>query len=199
MYHATYPLWTDVPELTKLQNYAKNNKKRSKAGVKIENMLQLKTFMMPLIMPATLSALTEATTAVLALAGGGSSSSAMTYKSSQTMMYVPFEPRYEVEGACFTGPRQIQWIGQLAEKPLQFVLHADGKHKLHHGQWILMSIGTHILVWDEHHKKLSTKFIPLMYIFCKQHESLGACTMLTDAVQFTWCATPTRLPSPGLL
>ena len=35
------------------------------------------------------------------------------------------------EDMCFTGPMQVQWIGQLLKRPQQFVvLHADGKHKL---------------------------------------------------------------------
>jgi hypothetical protein len=45
------------------------------------------------------------------------------------------------EGMCFTGPMQVQWIGQLLQRPQRFVLHADGKHKLHHGRWVLMTLG----------------------------------------------------------
>jgi hypothetical protein len=38
---------------------------------------------------------------------------------------------YDTEDMCFTGPMQVQWIGQLLrETAAQFVLHADGKHKL---------------------------------------------------------------------
>ena len=38
---------------------------------------------------------------------------------------------YDTEDMCFTGPMQVQWVGQLLqETAAQFVLHADGKHKL---------------------------------------------------------------------
>ena len=73
--------------------------------------------------------------------------------------------------------------------PGQFVLHADGKHKLHHGGWLLITLGTHFLRWDQHNSTLSTRFAPLMYLFCKQQETLGAADMLVDALQLTWYAT----------
>ena len=38
-----------------------------------------------------------------------------------------------------------------------------------------------IFRWDSHHYKLSTTFVPLVYLFCLQHESDGACLMLMDA------------------
>ena len=52
--------------------------------------------------------------------------------------------KYGVSGACFTGPRQMGWIRQLQQMPGGFVLHMDAKYKLHHGQWALIVIGTHV-------------------------------------------------------
>lgn len=63
-----------------------------------------------------------------------------------TMYYIPQDnASFDVEGVCVTGPMQLKWIGQLIDMPLQFVLHADGKHKLHHAGWILITLGTHHL------------------------------------------------------
>ena len=39
----------------------------------------------------------------------------------------------DVEALILTTLHQIQWIGQLAKMPGWFVLHIDGKHKVHHG------------------------------------------------------------------
>ena len=87
------------------------------------------------------------------------------------------------EGALFTGSTQVHWLSQLVQMQHKFVLHADGKHKLHHGQWILLTCGTHHLRYDTHHYTLSTQFVPLVYLFCKQHESDGACLMLLKGLQ----------------
>ena len=80
-----------------------------------------------------------------------------------------------MDGACFTGPKQIDWIRQLLALKFQFVLHMDGKYKLHHGVWILLTIGTHCLKaqGESAVKSLGTTFIPLVYLFCKNHESTG--------------------------
>ena len=53
------------------------------------------------------------------------------------------------------------------------------------GDWILMSLGTHFLRWDEKHLTLSTSFAPLVYLMCKQHESEGAAQMLMDGLNVT--------------
>ena len=124
---------------------------------------------------------------------------------------------YHVEGRCFTGRVQIKWIGQLVKRPYLFVLHSDGKHKLHHGGWLLISIGTHhircvypvsilariplivsvpypcrtlfpcVVSSSSHSKspqelKYYTSFIPLVYLFCKQQETDGACLMMMEAL-----------------
>ena len=49
--------------------------------------------------------------------------------------------------------------------------------------WILITLGTHHLRWDAKNGTLSNQFVPLIYQWCKQHESLGACQMLLDALQ----------------
>ena len=86
---------------------------------------------------------------------------------------------FQVDGACFTGPTQISWVRQLVGRPGQFVLHMDGKYKLHHGVWILLTIGTHCLraMGETATTSLGNTFIPLVYLFCKNHESTGTCTI----------------------
>ena len=49
------------------------------------------------------------------------------------------------EAMCFTGKTQLGWLGQLVAAPVRHVLHIDGKYKLHHGKWMLITIGTHSL------------------------------------------------------
>ena len=55
----------------------------------------------------------------------------------------------EVEAVVLTSLTQVKWILQLVRLGPKWVLHIDGKHKLHHGRWILMTFGTHCLQWDE--------------------------------------------------
>ena len=64
-----------------------------------------------------------------------------------------------------------------------FTLHMDGKHKLHHGVWVLITLGTHCLrvVGETMACQLGTTFVPLVYLFCKNNESTGACSMLSNA------------------
>ena len=53
------------------------------------------------------------------------------------------------QGIVLTSMVQIQWIKQLVnEVPAYYAFHIDGKHKLHHGKWMLITLGTHSLEWD---------------------------------------------------
>ena len=65
--------------------------------------------------------------------------------ATDMVFHVPLNAAtFQVEGVVFTGKQQIQWIGQLHQMPWQFVLHIDGKYKLHHGRtWVLLTLGTH--------------------------------------------------------
>ena len=129
-------------------------------------------------------------TATAVLPPVGWSSSAASSSTLRRVINVPMDcALYDTEGMCFTGPMQVQWIGQLLQRPQQFVLHADGKHKLHHGRWVLMTLGTHYLRYDADRDQLSTSFAPLMYLMSKQVESgsevhLGSAHMLIDALNF---------------
>ena len=99
-----------------------------------------------------------------------------------TSLFVPMDvSAYSIHGACFTGKVQIGWIGQLVERPKHFVFHIDGKYKLHHQNFILLTLGTHFLRWDAQRQTLSTSFAPIMYLFCKEQETNGAADLLVDA------------------
>ena len=143
---------------------------------------------LPLAGPPSGTQLAAQQTAAAALPLAGSSSSAASDSTLRQVINVPMDcAKYDTEGMCFTGPMQVQWIGQLLQRPQQFVLHADGKHKLHHGRWVLMTLGTHYLRYDAARDQLSTSFAPLMYLMSKQVESgsevhLGSANMLIDAL-----------------
>ena len=87
----------------------------------------------------------------------------------------------DTEAICLTGKTQVNWIGQLAASETRYMLHIDGKHKIHHGKWMLVSIGTHVLVYKEDRKKITHSYRPL---FVKQQESKESAKLICDALKF---------------
>ena len=165
------------------------------ASIKVSCLLELKQYLMPLKAPDNIGqlrltgpsfpALTHfpATMALPAPMPNPMPLAAAAI-SSLKCLHIPLDNlTFGVDGALLTGRMQIYWLGQLMGMPRGFVLHADGKHKLHHGEWILMTIGTHHLRWDQKNLRLSTSFVPLVYLFCKQHETEGACLMLARGLE----------------
>ena len=152
-------------------------KKAKVAGVQIKSLLELSQFLLPLLMPPSLNEIQQSL--------NNTALNAAT-NAMKKVLHIPLvAANYAVDGACFTGRMQISWIGQLVQRlAKKFTLHADTKHKLHHGEWVLTTVGIHVLRWDSHHLTLSTTFVPLVYMLCKQHESLGACKMLLDALVY---------------
>jgi len=168
LYH---PARAGLPSLKALQWKRKRLKKAKVAAVCVTSLLELKQHFLPLEMPSSLDLIVADDESGALVAGIATSD----------VIYIPMPDVYNVEGACLTGPMQIQWIGQLKAMPRQFVLHTDSKFKLHHGDWVLTTLGTHWLRWDAHNRTLSTSFAPLVYLMCKQHESVGAGQMLMTA------------------
>lgn len=85
-----------------------------------------------------------------------------------------------------TSRRSVEWMGQLInvqETGMAWALHGDGKHKLHHGRWVLMTFGTHCLRWDAAIKDYRHTFCPLVYMFSKQIESTESVKMAMHAAQ----------------
>ena len=110
----------------------------------------------------------------------------MSSSIATTTFCVPINgAQYSVEGCCFVSKQAIQWMGQLLEKyEGRYTLHVDGKHKLHHGKWVLTTLGVHTLRDNSgtgNAGQLSTTFVPLVYLFSKQVESDGAALMLCDS------------------
>ena len=153
---------------------AKKEMKRAKTVAKqITCLLELKNLALSYSKPLALMPPSADTLATQQLASPGVGSSS----KQLSMMYVPMDnAAYETEGICLTGPTQLSWISQLVQRPRNFVLHADGKHKLHHGKWVLMTVGTHYLRYDVQNQALCTTFAPLLYLICKQVETGSATT-----------------------
>ena len=177
------PAHPDVVKLGPLQRRAKHLKKQKVVQVQVESLLELKQFLLNYRMPDSISIATlQGPSTLSALLDDDGGAAVLTEIQKKGLVYVMQMDAYDVEGVCLTGPQQIQWIGQLAKLALRFVLHIDSKWKLHHGVWVLTSLGTHMLKWDQHHQTLSTTFVPLIYLVCKQHESTGAALMVMDAL-----------------
>ena len=121
-----------TPDLRQLQNKAYFLKRGRHAKVVVNNMLeltqllQLKHVELPKSMSTSLV-------------------SSAKQNHTELVYHVPLDAAaFQVEGAIFTGKQQIQWVGQLKRMPWQFVLHIDGKYKMHHGRtWVLLTIGSH--------------------------------------------------------
>ena len=153
---------TEVCTLGQLQRKVKYAKVVKGGNIQVQNMLEMGQLIQPLLMPPQVCDLVPAAAGALGV-------------PVRDILYIPMDAAsFDVHGACFTGPMQIQWIGQLCGLDYCFVLHIDGKHKLHHGKWLLITLGTHSLNWNKHHNALGNTFNPLIYMFCKEHETLGS-------------------------
>jgi hypothetical protein len=75
------------------------------------------------------------------------------------------------------------WMNQLINLKFSWALHGDGKHKLHHGRWVLLTFGTHCLNWDVDAKVYRHSFRPLVYLFSKQIESVASVRFAMVALQ----------------
>ena len=82
---------------------------------------------------------------------------------------------------------QVGWILQLVAASRRWVLHVDGKHKLHHGKWMLVTFGTHMLRHSWSQKKLTHSFRPLVYMFCKGHEDAESLLFGMHALEQVAC------------
>ena len=69
--------------------------------------------------------------------------------------------------------KSVEFIGQLVRLTWTWALHGDGKHKLHHGRWVLITFGTHHLKWDSKSKLYRHQFLPLGYLWSQQIESIA--------------------------
>ena len=90
-----------------------------------------------------------------------------------TTYAVPFDCNQfkSVEAIVLTMHVQINWIGILLSLGFNYCLHIDGKYKLHHGDWMLITFGTHSIHLDKKDKGIHHTFRPLVYVWTKQQES----------------------------
>lgn len=88
-----------------------------------------------------------------------------------------------VEAIFLTCWKFVNWLSQLASGLQVYVaLHIDGKHKMHHGKWIFIALGIHCLNFDNNRKKYVHSFRPLLFMLCKQIETVESITMMLDVI-----------------
>ena len=63
-------------------------------------------------------------------------------------------PDCDIEGVCITCRAEIEWLIQIVRSGAKWVLHIDGKHKLHHGGFLFITYGTHSMNYDFDKKKV---------------------------------------------
>ena len=91
------------------------------------------------------------------------------------------------DAIALTGATQLKWISQLVHfKATRYMLHIDGKHKLHHGKWMLVSIGTHDIALREGKGRggIVHSYRPLVYMFVRQQETAESVKFLCDALNW---------------
>ena len=197
---------TEVPSQHECESAIYRLKKRKTLRVQIKNMLEMKTFALKYALPELLTykedvprqmqmvgalVVHEDPTYSLTLVEGALEGLGAT-------LTVPVDAgAFDVHGQCFTGPVQISWMFQLLQRPRQFAIHIDGKHKLHHAGFILITLGTHYLVWDVRKSELRTRFAPLVYLFCKEHETDGSALLIVKAFKYVCMKYFGAHPEPG--
>ena len=108
-----------------------------------------------------------------------------TLKGRSNVLSIPidYDDYPGTEAICLTGYTELGWIGQLVKSKVRYPLHIDGKHKLHHGKWILVTIGCHDLAQDRD-GKIVHSYRPLVYMFSKQQETTESIKLLCSSVDF---------------
>ena len=118
-----------VPTLQQVQQWVKTQKRRMAGHTRIEDVKDLKDWAADKLIPA------------------------IAYKVEDLLEDVTYvvpeqTPNYEVDGVCITCRAEIDWLIQVVRSGVKWVLHIDGKHKLHHGKFIFITYGTHSLELD---------------------------------------------------
>ena len=153
--HVVHGTRTGVPRLQKWQSYSRKLKKSEKAGVIIESTQDLKQW-------ASRHYLPEAWEDVQPF----------------VLYAVEYEGFDDVDAVVLTMSEQMLWLEQCVRSRHKTMIHMDGKYKLHHGGWLLVTLGCHCLRYDKRHKHVVTHtFRPFVYMFVKQKES-GPCIHL---------------------
>ena len=94
-----------------------------------------------------------------------------------------------VDAVLLTGRSQVLWILQLLCARGRWALHMDGKHKLHQGDWLLVTMGTHAVELrtrahnERHAAKVVHAFRPLVYMFSRGHEDSASLRFAFTAME----------------
>ena len=181
-----------LPKLRQFQSKVSRLKATKVAGVVLTSRSDLLTFIEPFMLPAPSICRTLSTTP--------SAEEALAILGSEYLVVPQDAICFGVDGVCLTGPTQIRWMKQLLDLPGNFCLHVDGKYKLHHAEWILITLGTHcnklVGVTSMH---ITNTFIPLVYMMTREHESNGACIMLSGALDVVTMRCFGKKLEPGAL
>lgn len=84
---------------------------------------------------------------------------------------VEYEGFEEVDAVVLTMKVQMLWLEQCVRNRHETMVHMDGKYKLHHGGWLLVTLGCHCLRYDRKQRRVTHTFRPFVYMFVKQKES----------------------------
>ena len=90
---------------------------------------------------------------------------------------VPGHNPFIVQGVIFTTLKSVNWLGQLLQGEMPHAFHCDGTRRLHHGKWVLITLGVTSLEWCQVKRKHVHSFRPLIYLFCRQQETVPAIAM----------------------
>lgn len=107
-----------------------------------------------------------------------------------TMYVVPLDwTKYpKTDGVVLVCQMGLSWLIQMIAAGIKYALHVDGKHKIHHGKWILLNTGVHSLECSAPYGMRATQlqivqsFRPVAHFFGKQHESEESMQMVLDAI-----------------
>ena len=143
---------TGVPHLQQIQQWVRRERIKLGGSLVIENVRELMSWAVGKQIPET------ATT--------------IEHLETDKMYVVPVHtPIGVVEGVCITCKAEIDWLIQMVNSGTKWVLHIDGKHKMHFGKFLFITYGTHSLNMDTNKRKVTHTFRPLMHTFTKQGES----------------------------
>lgn len=104
-----------------------------------------------------------------------------------------YAAHHAVDSVVLTSGVQVGWILQLAANTRKWALHVDGKYKLHHGGWLLVTGGTHVpalrMYADNRGlpgrsaNKVVHEFRPVVYMFTRHQESVPSILFLFKAME----------------
>lgn len=137
-----------VPKLRRWQKYCQKSKASKNAGVIVESIHDMQRWAAHNYLPETWDDV-----------------------APFVVYAVEFEGFDDVDAVVLTMREQMLWLEQCVLCRQDTMVHMDGKYKLHHGGWLLVTLGCHCLRYDATRKRISHSFRPFVYMFVRQKES----------------------------